>query len=45
MSDEMDKNIMNLNAQNHKDLIKLEEGLNYDEAVLNLHKELKRLKI
>lgn len=45
VSDEVDKNIMNLNAQNHKDLIKINEGLTYDEAIISLHKELKSLKM
>lgn len=45
ISDEADKNIMNLNAQNHKDLIKLGDGLDYEEAINNLHNELNRLKI
>lgn len=45
VSDEVDKNIMNLNAQNHKDLIRVDGEVTYEEAVATLHKELKRLKI
>jgi hypothetical protein len=45
ISDEVDKNIMNLNAQNHKDLIQVEGVVTYEEAVNILHKELKGLKI
>lgn len=45
ISDDVDKNIMNLNAQNHQDLIRIDDEVSYEEAVNHLHKELKRLKI
>ena len=44
-SDEADKNIMNLNAQNHRDLINLEDGISYEDAIVTLKRELKKLKI
>jgi len=45
VSDEVDKNIMNLNAQNHQDLIMLDDNISYEEAVKSLHKEFKKINI
>lgn len=42
-SDVADKNIMNLNAQNHDNLIKVKDGLTYEEAIVSLKKELKNI--
>lgn len=42
-SDAADNMIMNLNAQNHNDLIKIPDGISYEEAVTTLQQELKKI--
>jgi len=44
-SDEADKNIMNLNAKNHNDLIQIPDGISYEDAISQLKKELKNINI
>lgn len=43
MSDEADKQIMNLNAENRTDLIQLEDGIQYETAIKILKEKLKNI--